>query len=279
MKRVAAYLAVFITGCWEPIPHLRIPDSIADRPAIGRPFDDSTTGTVSGTVRWAGECPTIPQLRVMVWTNTGARWASVPNPNAPRFTNDGSVVGAVVFLRGVDPATAAPMHFPPLAVEANDNEISVIPGGRVGFVPLGSTVDFRSTSDTILGVRGRHDAYFTLMLPDRGTARRRFDRPGRVELTSPANVYWAIADLFVCEHPYYTRTDDHGNFRFESVPPGKYEVVCRVPGWTMTHTERDPETGAVFRAEYSHAIEVALPLRLGVKGNAEIPVSVPAATR
>lgn len=271
-----ALLACF--GCSEPLSHLPPADVIEGSPRAGTHFDPATAGVVSGAVSWDGERPDVSPLRVVVWTRGVPKWMSIPNPNAPQISGGGGLAGAVVFLRGIDPAAATPWSKPPVEVHAADTGITIVPGGRVGFVPVGQEVEFRSESDAILGVRGRNADFFTLMLPDRSPARRRLDHPGRIELTSPANIYWAVADLFVCEHPYYTRTDETGRFELKDVPPGNYEAVCWVPNWEMAQTERDPESGAIFRAKYAPAVEVKSPVHIGPRGTAEVRLGVSTAS-
>jgi hypothetical protein len=274
-RRLGTLLAAtFAAGCDDLRVQLPTREPPGPAVAIGSRFDPATSGMVTGTVNWVGTRPTAPLLRVSRLSVTGSVWYDVPNPNAPRIAPDGGIGGAVVFLRGLDPTASAPWPHLPVAVQADEKAITVHPGGRVGFVPVGGEVEFRSASDDVLGVRARGAAFFTAMLPDRGTGRRSFATVGRVELTSPANVYWAVADLFVCDHPFYTRTDDRGQFRFVQVPPGNYEVVAWIPGWEMVATERDPESGAVFRARYAPPAEVRVPVRVTPRGEADTRISV-----
>jgi hypothetical protein len=261
-------------GCDDLHVQLPTPEAGTAPVTMGTRFDPATVGVVRGSVTWVGDRPTVPPLRVCRITATGPQWLAVPNPNAPRITPAGGLAGAVVFLRGIDPAAAAPWPHPPVTVEADDTRISIHPFGRTGFTPVGSEVEFRSASDSLLGVRAREAAFFTLMLPERTSVRRRLDRAGRVELTSPAYLYWQVADLFVCDHPYYAHTDDHGRFRFENVPAGEYRVVCWLPHWETDSTERDPETGADFRAKYHDSGEESVPVRSQPGRVSDVGISV-----
>lgn len=276
IRLVAVTVVVAVAGCDDLQVDLPTPLPAGDPVAIGSRYDPAAAGSIFGSVAWVGDRADAPPIRIYRHATGKPVWHDVPNPNAPRITPEGRLIGVVVYLRGVDPETAAPWPHPPVAVEADDDRITATPGGRVGFVRAGDEVEFRSASDSLLGVRAREAAFFTHMLPDHTTARHRLDRPGRVELTSPANVYWAVADLFVCEHPYFTRTDDHGRFHFGHVPPGIYEAVCWVPGWEIASTERDPETGAVFRAKYAPPAEVGACVRVttGAASDVRINMSV-----
>jgi hypothetical protein len=274
-SRLVGFVAIALaTGCDDLRVQLPTRPAGGEQAATSSRFDPATSGVVTGSVTWVGNRPAVPPLRVCRITPAEPRWFDVPNPNAPRITPAGGLAGAVIFLRGIDPAAAAPWPHPPVTVEADDTRITVHPFGRSGFTPVGSEVEFRSASDSLLGVRAREAAFFTLMLPDRTSARRRLDRPGRVALTSPAYLYWQVADLYVCEHPYYAHTDDRGRFRFEHVPPGEYEAVCRQPGWEVVATERDPETGAVFRSAYAPAAEVGVKVHVAPNGTSDVRIDV-----
>jgi hypothetical protein len=261
-RLVALVGVAAVAGCDVYRVQLPTTDADGEPAAVGGRFDPATTGTITGAVTWGGDRPAVPAMRVCRFTKAGPQWLDVPNPRAPGIGPGGELAGAVVFLRGIDPGAAGPVAFPPVVVEADDDALTIRPGGGVGFVRCGAEVEFRSASDALVGVRARGAAFFTHLLPDRGSVKRRLDRPGRVELTSPAYLYWQVADLFVCEHPYYTRTDEHGRFRFEGVPAGEYQVVCWLPHWEIDSTERDPESGAVFRAAYRRAGEESVPVRV-----------------
>ena len=89
---------------------------------------------------------------------------------------------------------------------------------------------------------------------------RQFDKCGRIELTSAAGCYWQAADMFVCDHPYYTVSDPDGRFRFPQVPAGQYDLVAWHPHWVATHTERSPETGQPNRLHYMPPLESSRPV-------------------
>src|SRR5262249_48652253 len=140
------------------------------------------------------------------------------------------VVGAVVFLRGVDPRQSRPWDLPPVVVEMCDFNYRVRQGTavtRAGFVRRGAAGAFVSRPDVFPSLRARGDAFFTLAFLDPGqTQQRVFDRDGVVELSSAAGYFWARAHLFVTEHPYFALTDSTGRFTLPRVPPGEYELVC-----------------------------------------------------
>jgi hypothetical protein len=180
----------------------------------------------------------------------------------------------VVYLKGIDPEVGRPWDLPPTRVVMTDHRVVVNqfadPKGRVGFVRRGDEVEMMSTDAAHHMLRARGMAYFTLPFPNADKPLcRRFDAPGVVELTSGAGYYWAAADLFVVDHPYYAVTDREGRFTLPRVPPGKYELVCRVRNWHVAGKDRDPENGLISRYRYVSPVEKRASVDIGPSGTEE----------
>jgi hypothetical protein len=180
----------------------------------------------------------------------------VPNPFIPRVDSaTHGLANTVAFLRHMDSDRAGPWPYPPVTFEMTSDRLTMN-GARVGFVPVGGEVRFESKAATPQMIRGRGAAFFSFALPDPDRPRiRTFDRPGRVELSSGAGQFWAQADLFVCEHPYYGVTNDRGEFELPNVPPGRYELVVWHRSWWPVRQERDPDTGMVARMTFADPVE------------------------
>lgn len=243
-------------------------------------FDPQRVGTISGRVTWAGGVPTVEPIRLMRFEARGLQVQTVPNPNAPRVSDRG-VQSAILFLRGVDPRRAKAMAAVPTTVEAEPTRLSVVQNGvrhRTAFVPVGAEVSLVSKLDGITGIRGRGANFFTAMLPEANAeSHRALPIAGRVELTSAGGHYWMLADLFVCEHAYYARTDDAGRFALPDVPEGEYELVCWHPNWHIVGVERDPETALMVRQLYAPAVEKVVRVRVTAHGTATAEVTLTAA--
>jgi hypothetical protein len=199
----------------------------------------------------------------------GYRWAEKPNPFAPVVDDKTrGLAHAVVYLKGIDPEAGRPWDLSPARVVMTDHRIVVNqfagPEGRVGFVRRGDEVEMESADRSHHMLRAVGAEFFTLPFPDPDKPlRRRFDTSGLVELSSGAGYYWAAADLFVSDHPYYAVTDCEGRFALPQVPPGKYEIVCRVRNWHVAGQDRDPETGLISRRRYVPPTEMRLPVEIG----------------
>ena len=254
-----------------------------DPPAtIGTAFDSSKAGVVSGRVTWAGPIPNTPPFLYGAPRGDGAgfEFRTAENPNRPLIdTKTRAVRDAVVFLRKIDLATSRAWDLSPVRVEIGNGQIGVVQGerrGRAGFVRRGEEVAISSTESRYHVLRGRGDSFFSLALPESNRpVKRLLGNAGRVELSSGSGLYWARADLFVSDHPYFTLTDTNGRFAFDRVPVGKVEVVVWLPGWQAARAERDPDSTQVVRQMYTAPIERADSVVIDRGNPSELVFSVP----
>jgi hypothetical protein len=251
----ALLFAAAVLGCENATPLPPAAPTTAPQPeAPHASLPIPHPGTLTGRVTWHGPVPQLPPLRVVRPEPGGSfRVLTRPAPNLPAVDPaTGGVAGAVVFLRGIDPATARPWDHPPVTVELHDERPMVRQGDgppvNVGFVRRGDAVTIVSRQPLYHVLRARGDAFWTLTLPDPDRPRiRHLDRPGLVELSSAANHFWMRGYLWVCEHPYFARTDAAGRWELSRVPAGEYELVVWLPNWRVERRERDPESTAVAR--------------------------------
>ena len=258
------------------------PEAKAEALPVPTAFDRTQVGSIAGRVTWVGEKPTAPSF---LFGSPGAdgnfTLEMISNPNVPRIDETSrGVVGAVVFLRGVNAAKAKPWDLKPVRVELQHRGIQMHQGeakpARVGFVRRGDAVAMLSVEPDYHVLRARGASFFSLAFPEPNQPlSRTFEMPGRVEFTSGAGFYWASADLFVVDHPYYTLADSEGRFTFEEVPAGPVEVVAWLPGWDVKKQERDPETGLIFRQTYGSPREAIFKLNLAPRAKSEAILAFP----
>lgn len=117
-------------------------------------------------------------------------------------------------------------------------------------------------------VIGRGAATFSLVMFPGQPRIRSVDRCGLIELTGGMDSFWLRGYLFVVDHPYYTRTNERGEFRFSMVPSGRFELVCWLPHWKIRENERDTNSGQVSRQLVCPPIEASRPITL-VAGQTE----------
>lgn len=250
-------LSLLLCGCSRSDSIL--PDPPRQPVPLGTRFDPNGTGSLRGRVTWTGDLPQVPKIQAV--TRSQLQGLTVDNPHTPRVDGKSQgLAGAVIFLRGVDPERSRPWDLTPVSVEIAQNQLGIRAGDSaarsVGFVRVGDPVSLNALDSGIQMVRARGTEFFTLPFPvPNQPVTRIFDQPGRVELTNGAGYYWQSADLFICEHPYYTITNTDGSFHLPQVPSGKYELIAWVRDWHIGHTERDPETGLILRQSYRPPVE------------------------
>ena len=161
--------------------------------------------------------------------------ATEPTPAKPEaepelFTLSGRVELDAANPAFMDPDTAAEtvVYFEPAGDVATPDPTTVsivtedkrlIPSVRV--VPVGSTVEFPNRDDILHNVFSVSPiATFDLGLYGGGESRSHtFDEPGVAVIH--CNVHHAMrADVLVVETPYFTQTDNNGNFVLTGIEPG-----------------------------------------------------------
>lgn len=279
--KLLLFLALLSGGCSSDIPALEA-DSATTSVEPGLTFDATRCGRITGRVKWSGPIPKPSGFLYGVPRAEGAgfEFRTAENPNRPLIEpHSHAVADAVVFLRWVAPTASRSWDLAPVQVEMGNGQITVIQGqhrGRVGFVRRGDAISVSSTDKSYHLLRGRGDAFFGLALPEPGKpVTRTLTKPGRVELSSGTGLYWACADLFVSDHPYYTLTDIDGGFAFDHVPEGGVEVVVWMPGWQPARLERDPDSTQVARQSYARPIERPTKATVHTSRTAQVSISVP----
>jgi hypothetical protein len=248
-------LAVAVLGCDATAP------PPIDAPPVA-PHSPSPHASLTGRILFDGSPPParsvnafrmLPGPTINVLTRTA--------PNVPTVAPDGGLAGAVVFLRGIDPATARAWDRPPVTVEMHDERPMIRQGDgpptAIGFVRRGDAITIVSRQSLYHVLRARGAAFWSLTVPDPDWPRtRRLDQPGVIELSSGVNYYWMHGYLWVCEHPYYTTTDATGRWELNGLPAGTYDLVAWLPDWRTERQERDPETTMISRYIFRPPLEV-----------------------
>ncbi len=274
-----AFLAIW--GCDAPKPAPLT--ELGSAPAVHSSFDAAHAHAISGRVTWNGPVPQAAPFEIMPNPLSGVvlqKRQQRPNPNLLTIEPlSHGIAGAIVFLRGVDPARAKPWDLPEVVVEQRDCQLRIVQGttaAQVGFVRQGADIEMVLRDPWLHALHAGGSTFFTLTFPDpEQPLRCRLAAPGLVELSSNAGYFWMRGYLFVDDHPYYSRTDREGRFTLTGVPAGAYRLVAWLPNWHVARQERDPESGLVSRLFFEPPFELELPLELGTEDKTDLMLALP----
>ena len=127
----------------------------------------------------------------------------------------------VVSLHGLPAGAKWPAN--PAPVKMDQSKCDFIP--RVVIVPVGGTVEFLNSDRLMHNVRssGKDNPPFNRAQPHARTIAIGFKHPEVLRVDCDLHT-WMRGWVVVAEHPYYTLTNEAGEFVFENVPPGKYTL-------------------------------------------------------
>jgi hypothetical protein len=277
------FVVIFLSGCGIDPNDVELPKPQENAPApIGQSFDPSRTGTITGQVTWSDRLPAVAPIEYKLPKPDGLGFEThlTANPNRPKTNASTRAIGdAVVFLKCIDVAASRGWDLPAVSVAIGDGQIEVLQGnyrGRSGFVRRGDSIEMKSIEMTFHIIRGRGDDFFSLTFPTpNDPVKRTLNQEGRIELSSGTGLSFMRADLFVSDHPYYTRTELNGFFRFDLVPPGKCELVVWLPNWQAGKPIYEPESAIIARHTYAPPYERVSPIMVESGQTSSVSVSLP----
>ena len=128
---------------------------------------------------------------------------------------------AVVWIENPPADAAAPTQ--PAKVEMDQNGCVFIP--RVVVVPAGGTVDFLNSDRLLHNIHAtpKLNVSFNRTQPKSRTIPITFAKPEIVRINCDLHS-WMVGWVVVAAHPYYAITGADGQFAFENLPPGKYNL-------------------------------------------------------
>ena len=127
----------------------------------------------------------------------------------------------VVSLNGVPAGSKAPVNAAPAKMD--QKQCVFVP--RVVVVPVGGTVEFLNSDRLLHNVRGggKENPPFNRAQPHARTIAIGFKSPEVLRVDCDLHS-WMRGWIVVAEHPFYTVTNEEGEFVFENIPPGKYKL-------------------------------------------------------
>jgi plastocyanin len=127
----------------------------------------------------------------------------------------------VVSLNGVPAGSKPPVNAAPAKMD--QKQCVFVP--RVVVVPVGGTVEFLNSDRLLHNVRGggKENPPFNRAQPHARTIAIGFNSPEVLRVDCDLHS-WMRGWIVVAEHPFYTVTNEEGEFVFENIPPGKYKL-------------------------------------------------------
>jgi hypothetical protein len=192
-------------------------------------------GTIKGTVKWSGTMPHIPSLPIN-------KDPEICDPDSHKTRDlerlivgpQGGVANTVVFLKDI--SSGKPMDIPEPRRFLNQKYCRYEP--HILLVPANGPLQLKSSDATLHTVHMDGAASYNLPFPfTNQIVTRNMQTPGLVNVRCNGGHTWMNAEILVVSHPYYSVTDESGNFELTDVPPGKYEIVAWHEGWKLLRQE------------------------------------------
>jgi len=178
----------------------------------------SAAGSIKGSVILGGPAPAPKKLEVTIDQYVcGTEKDSGDLLLSPRK----ELKNAVVWLENPPAGAAAPA--PAAKVEMDQNGCVFIP--RVVVVPAGGTVDFLNSDRLLHNIHAtpKLNVSFNRTQPKDRTIPVTFAKPEIVRINCDLHS-WMVGWVVVAAHPYYAITGADGQFSFDNLPPGKYDL-------------------------------------------------------
>ena len=178
----------------------------------------ASAGTIKGSVRYSGAPPERKKIPVTIDQYLCGKEKIAGDL---LLSPNNGIHNVVVSLQGVPVSAKSPAN--PGSVKIDQSKCDFIP--RVVIVPVGGTVDFLNSDRLMHNVRsgGKNNPPFNRAQPHARTIAIGFKHPEVLRVDCDLHT-WMRGWVVVAEHPYYTLTNEAGEFVIENVPPGKYTL-------------------------------------------------------
>ncbi len=196
-------------------------------------------GWIKGRVTHSPGQLDIPSLEVTY--DTKACGSEARKIEAVDIGPDGALRNAVVYLKSISSGKAfnlsgtpptlvqAKCHYephvmvvPPMTSLKITNEDGIIHSVHAFYFDYGRKFVIYPNSITYPA----HTLFNIAMVGSRKEAFEQLNTPGIVKFICDAGHYWMTAYAVVMDHPYFVKVNDDGTYMLDTVPPGKYTLVC-----------------------------------------------------
>jgi plastocyanin len=176
-----------------------------------------SAATIKGNVRYAGARV---EKKILPVTIDQYLCGKEKEAGDLMLSSSNGIRNVVVSLQGV-PASSKAVN--PQPAKMDQKQCVFVP--RVVVVPVGGTVEFLNSDRLLHNVRGggKENPPFNRAQPHARNIAIAFKSPEILRVDCDLHS-WMRGWIVVAEHPFYTVTNDEGEFVFENIPPGKYKL-------------------------------------------------------
>ncbi len=189
-------------------------------------------GTISGTVKFVGSAPKLEPIKIVKDQQVCGN--EVPSEVLLVNAQNKGLKNAVVFIERIERGKPVEAKEPLL----DNKKCLFVP--HVQVVPVPVEFQVRNDDAVLHNTHAFLDSItvFNLALPIQGQViKRKVTKPGVIRVQCDAHIHMS-AWIVAVPHPYFALTDEHGSFKIDYVPPGKYRIVAWHEPWKITGKDR-----------------------------------------
>lgn len=205
--------------------------------------DVSNGGTISGTVKLAGDAPEAKMLRVDKDHKTCGHDA-IPS-EALILSSDKGVKNAVVSISNISKGKKFEGGTPSL----DQKGCVFVP--HVSMIPQGGSIKLLNSDDVMHNLHSwsMKNTAFNEGVAGGGGLSKTFVHPETIKITCDVHK-WMTSWLIVQDNPYYVLTDESGNFKIGDIPPGTYTLQAWQESLGKVTQEVTVKSGEATRADF-----------------------------
>lgn len=226
----ALILSLALAGCGNKQSTESPNEGASATHSQGKPVDDATAGTVTGTIRFEGA---LPQMRTinMIDVPNCAKAHSTPVMTESVVPGDnGTLQNVVVYLQGDFSGYSFPQSSQPVKVEQR----GCIYSPHVAAVMTGDSLQVTNedqVTHNINAISQFRQGWNETQLSGSAPVLRRLVHE-EIPMTVKCTMHpWMRFYLVVLSHPYFQVTGKDGQFTLRHVPPGTYTLAA----WQETY--------------------------------------------
>ena len=218
-------MLALIAGCNRNAAPHRSAAPLA-RPIHYTQIDDTTAGTVSGTIYFTGAAPA--PIAIDMAQDPGCAATKARNVTEQIVVHDGRMANVFVYVRdGLGNRVYMPTKTP---VVLDQKDCRFVP--HVIGAMLGQPVEFRNSDPTVHNVHiippdaDNAGGFNTSQMPP-GSTRQHIFRAAGIMIPIRCDYHpWMEAFLNVATNPFFAVSGARGHFEIKGLPPGNYTVVA-----------------------------------------------------